>query len=1422
MLKKYVFIITSLLILSTFQKRQEIGLENINYYFNKVYSRENYCKNIRYALITEKPVYKNNEEIIITQFAYSLTTKKPLIHCQQAFYTNLQIKDSNEKKIENLSQKIKIEDIKDFSLINFRYKIKNLAGGQYTIILENNNFSEMATFFVLDYEEKNIGFLDNWNIEVIKPNDLLKGKIVIKSLLKKFDDFKTKKVVYSVMDNKGGLILPRLEKNLVDFDFFFFFKVPENFREFLVVVVEVILDGESFVYKKEFRESLFEDIVIDFNIANGKIVKDFENLIYFEAFKNLNKKLNVEIRKAEILKLNGNQVEVITKDINTLNSGKGKFYLKISKDDFLKKTKYMLRVKYSELVQKDYEIINLEKNDFSEVLLEMKDIIIEENDSKFKIDTFFKIKLKTKIFEGDVLLVIQQYTEIYYTEKISLKKKNIEEIFEKEIFIDLKNKLLNSGIYTIQIYRENFDHSENNEKYGIFYNGKILQERDFFLKPKKILKAKINFDKKKYIPGDEVNFELELNHSCEDCLKKHQIGEKVKAVINVIDYSTYLEIKQSNLSPSLITKVFLEKEIYSKNEKFRDSYKYIDWIYLERELEEEKNAKFFENKILDLELLLGNQKKRKFFFGPLKYSEFFKNRWNEKYKEIKKYYNYFLLNNNNFYGGRGGDPVRMMDAEPMMMNAIPEMAMAKNVRGAAAPRKRKLKMGKKQNYHLGASVSKNDKIKNLKNNFASGNKKNDIITNSTLLYKKIFDILESNNSNNFVIPENKGVSLLINIILFDTNGNYGIKNLILEVKKPIDVKIDIPLYILSDEKFDLKIDISNNKNEKKKLEFKKPSEFNLDLDNYENRKFKMPFEKKNLPFEISLFENSKQIYYKKINPAVINSGIKITKSKNTYISQKTPNLALNTKLPLDIIKKSLSIKICNKNTNLNLIIDAIKSLNKIPCGCFEQASTTNFPLVLGLQLLLNLEKTEEIENLITKFVVNLKKGINLLLSYESTKGGFEWFGKNPGHSTLTAYGLWQFLEINKISYQNEKFFDEKLLERLLKFLKGVKNGKGGFEITKGLDALGNPEQGVSDLYIIYVLSKDFERSLGFFEEEYDFVGNLAEKFLNGEREIGSYRLALIGLFLKNKKNIDKSKKILEEILKRQDLITGEINNSKNSITNSKGNNLKIETTALVMMLIIELDVNSYAENLQNCIKFLISKISNGRFGSTQSTILSLIAFNLYITKIGQNEKTENLILEIFVNDNKIQDFVIESKSLKSQCLEFSEEIEKYINPSQNLKIAIKPKEKLKSKNGAKLITIDINYNSVLPLSSENSPIFFKMEKIVKKKIFLFKVKIVNKENKKQGMVIFEFKKASCLDFDINDLENMKNNEIIDFYEIKENNSKIIFYLRGLKENSERDIEFSLYKRFEYVEYEERTHHLYLYYDKEGSSQYKRI
>ncbi|MEI3004871.1 MAG: hypothetical protein V8T87_09660 [Victivallales bacterium] len=44
----------------------------------------------------------------------------------------------------------------------------------------------------------------------------------------------------------------------------------------------------------------------------------------------------------------------------------------------------------------------------------------------------------------------------------------------------------------------------------------------------------------------------------------------------------------------------------------------------------------------------------------------------------------------------------------------------------------------------------------------------------------------------------------------------------------------------------------------------------------------------------------------------------------------------------------------------------------------------------------------------------LEQGYEKLTGFESENNGYEWFGGDPGHEALTAYGLMQFHEMKEI------------------------------------------------------------------------------------------------------------------------------------------------------------------------------------------------------------------------------------------------------------------------------------------------------------------------------------------------------------------------------------------------------------------------
>ncbi len=68
----------------------------------------------------------------------------------------------------------------------------------------------------------------------------------------------------------------------------------------------------------------------------------------------------------------------------------------------------------------------------------------------------------------------------------------------------------------------------------------------------------------------------------------------------------------------------------------------------------------------------------------------------------------------------------------------------------------------------------------------------------------------------------------------------------------------------------------------------------------------------------------------------------------------------------------------------------------------------------------------------------LDESYKKLISFECPLKGYEWFGGDPGHEALTAYGLMQFTEMRKVMP-----VDSAMLERTRAWLLDRRDGKGG-------------------------------------------------------------------------------------------------------------------------------------------------------------------------------------------------------------------------------------------------------------------------------------------------------------------------------------------------------------------------------------------
>jgi hypothetical protein len=276
-------------------------------------------------------------------------------------------------------------------------------------------------------------------------------------------------------------------------------------------------------------------------------------------------------------------------------------------------------------------------------------------------------------------------------------------------------------------------------------------------------------------------------------------------------------------------------------------------------------------------------------------------------------------------------------------------------------------------------------------------------------------------------------------------------------------------------------------------------------------------------------------------------------------------------------------------TTLATLQGGMDSMLRDPTGCFEQASSSNYPNVLSLQYL----KEHNVGNpeLTRRGKELLAAGYAKLTGYECKQRGFEWWGADPGHEALTAYGLLQFRDMAEVHD-----VDRELVSRSRDWLMARRDGKGSFQkSTKALDSFGSAPQHVTDAYIVWALSEAGESGI---DTELKHVTELAEK------SDDAYVVALAAASAINNKQEPLGRKLLDKLVAAQ-AADGHLDGKEGSITRSSGQSLAIETTALAALAWLKLP--DYHARANKAIDWIVKSRSGGGFGTTQATILALKA-----------------------------------------------------------------------------------------------------------------------------------------------------------------------------------------------------------------------
>ncbi len=470
-------------------------------------------------------------------------------------------------------------------------------------------------------------------------------------------------------------------------------------------------------------------------------------------------------------------------------------------------------------------------------------------------------------------------------------------------------------------------------------------------------------------------------------------------------------------------------------------------------------------------------------------------------------------------------------------------------------------------------------------------------------------------------------------------------------------------------------------------------------------------------------------------------------------------------IPADVVPASLAANAVIYPSPLANMTEALERLIQEPYGCFEQTSSTLYPLVMATQYFET--HAGVAAALIERSKAMLDKGYARLVSFECKNKGYEWFGGDPGHEALTAYGLLEFNDMAAV-YK----VDAAMVQRTRGWLLGRRDGKGGFKLdAKALDSFGRAPQETTHAYIVWALLESGEKG---FDKELDAIQRMALETKD------SYVIALAANAALLAGDSSKAKKLMDRLAAKQTK-EGYVDDAVTSITRSGGDALRIETTALATLAWLK--EPAYAAAVEKSMRWLAESCKAGRFGSTQSTILALRAIIEY-DKARSKPKTPGRV-QVLVDGKPVgEPIAFDSKTQEALKLP---DIGKQLTSGEHT-IA------LKMIDGSDMpYALTINYHAVTPSSSEACPLALTVtladQQITEGSATEANVTVTNRMNDGLPMPLAIVGIPGGLEPRHDQLKELVKAERIAAYEVR--GRDVVLYWREMKPNQQIDLPLSL-------------------------------
>lgn len=289
------------------------------------------------------------------------------------------------------------------------------------------------------------------------------------------------------------------------------------------------------------------------------------------------------------------------------------------------------------------------------------------------------------------------------------------------------------------------------------------------------------------------------------------------------------------------------------------------------------------------------------------------------------------------------------------------------------------------------------------------------------------------------------------------------------------------------------------------------------------------------------------------------------------------------------------------------VVEGLDGILRMPGGCFEQTSSTTYPNLLVLDYLKTTKKINPELQMKAEQYINV--GYQRLVTFECKNGGFSWFGNEPAHQILTAYGLLEFSDMAKVSE-----VDPAVIARTQNWLASKQKPDGTWEETNSGIAEGiiNRQSGVlrSTAYVAWALAESgytgpqVMRGVGYVKE-------------HGAEAKDPYTLAVIlNLLTKVEKEADTTAKFAEALiaLAKTDDKAAWWQSDTQTFTGAKAEGADLETTGLAAYGLVKWGRNAGFAN--KVLTYLVQgKDSFGTWSTTQGTVWSMKSL-LYASRNG--------------------------------------------------------------------------------------------------------------------------------------------------------------------------------------------------------------